>query len=117
MITAQIGTATDIADYNCPRFLAVEDAGMWLRENTVHGDTLMAGSFSQTNYFSRRVTLQIPREQTMADLIIKEKDVKYVVVDTYEKTTPDYAFTYFEKYPLAEEFSHLGEVVKIYKVN
>jgi len=77
----------------------------------------MAGSFYQISYYSRRITYQIPKDQKKAEELIKGKGVKYVIVDTYEKTTPQYAYTYFEKYELVNKFSHLGEEVKIYRAS
>jgi|GEM_PF-663443 len=116
-IVAQGTVALGIADYNCPRFLLLKDAGLWLRKNAEENDTLMAGSFYQISYYSRRITYQIPKDQKKAEELIKGKGVKYVIVDTYEKTTPQYAYTYFEKYELVNKFSHLGEEVKIYRAS
>lgn len=118
-IALQSSMATEIADYNCPRFALLKDAGLWLRENTAEGDKLMAGSFYQISYYSRRITYQIPPKEDprKAEELIRKDNVKYVVVDTYEKTTPKYAYTYFEKYELAEKFSRSDDEVRIYRVN
>jgi len=117
-IAFQGSMATEIADYNCPRFSLIKDAGLWLRENTHEGDKLMAGSFYQISYYARRLTYQIPpNDLKKAEELIKKNSIKYVIVDTYEKTTPVYARTYFEKYELTERFSQGQEEVRIYRLS
>lgn len=118
-VALQGSMATEIADYNCPKFALLKDAGLWLRKNTQEGDKLMAGSFYQVSYYSGRITYQIPPrgDPKKAEELIKSNKIKYVVVDTYEKTTPQYAYTYFEKYELVKKFSLSSDEVKIYKVD
>jgi hypothetical protein len=115
-IVFQTTAALRIADYNCPRFQLLEEGGLWLRENTAEDDKLIANSFYQINYFSKRVTFQLPGDTILADAIIEKNHVRFIVVDTYETTilpTPDY----LEKFEPVKKFSHNREEVIIYRVN
>lgn len=104
-----------IADYNCKQFSLVEDAGKWLRKNAGDSKAFLAGSFYQISYFSGKVTYQLPKSIETAEKLMKIKSIRYVVVDSYEKSTPGYAYTYFErKCKLVKEFRDGNDFVKIY---
>lgn len=107
-------TSVGLADYNCPRFLLLEDAGKWAMEHTAPDESLMANSFYQINYFSQRITYQLHRDGASDDSIIQNKRISYIILDSYEPNAPDPS--YFDRFELVKEFSQDTETVKIYRV-
>ncbi len=93
-----------------------EDAGHWLRDNTPEDAAVLTQSHRQINYFSHRRTYQPPRDVEKVQRYMDYYNVSYVVVDTYEKVTPKYAYTYFDRYTLIKVFKRGAHEIKIYDI-
>ncbi|MDI6655522.1 MAG: hypothetical protein QME59_06520, partial [Candidatus Hydrothermarchaeota archaeon] len=113
-LSLQAVLTINIASGICPGFVLLEDAGLWLRSNTPEDAKLMAGSFYQIHYFSQRKTYQIPGNLSRAVELLGRENISYVVVDTYEKTTPPFAYEL--NYTLAKRFKNSYGEVWIYKL-
>ncbi len=84
-------------------FSLIEDAGMWIRTHSVDNTTILAQSYRQVHFFSRKVTYYFPEEERV-DRYIKEMNVSIIIIDSYEKTTPKYVYDHFKFYPCLIEF-------------
>ncbi|MEE8168562.1 MAG: glycosyltransferase family 39 protein [Candidatus Hydrothermarchaeales archaeon] len=117
-VLSQIVIATNsIEYYACPKYILLEDAGHWLRENTPENSRIMTQSFRQINFFAQRPTYPIPSKPSDADRIIEDEDITHILIDSYEFTTPDYAHNYFDKYEVSNVFLDSYGGVVIYKVS
>ncbi|MEK6977362.1 MAG: glycosyltransferase family 39 protein [Candidatus Hydrothermarchaeota archaeon] len=113
----QARLAVGIADEVCPYFTLLEDGGHWFKGNTPEGTKVMAASFYQVNYFSERITYQIPKDRTRMERLAREKGAGYVLLDTYEGTTPPFVWDYFRYQEPLKRFSDPSGEVMIYRLS
>lgn len=112
------GFATiDVVGYNIYSNSLLENAGYWLRDSTPENARIATQSYRQIHFFSHRRTFELPREEHEIRDFIKANNISYAVVDTYEKLTPSYAYTYFNKFKLLKTFSGRGSEVNIYDLS
>jgi len=111
----QFGTTASILDTHVVSYGLLDDAGIWLRENTDPNSKIMTQSFRQIHYFSHRKTYQIPQDPSLLQKTLEVNQIEYVVIDSYEKTTPQYAREFFEELDPLVTFKDIGGVVNIYK--
>ncbi|HPX24886.1 MAG TPA: glycosyltransferase family 39 protein [Methanofastidiosum sp.] len=111
----QFGTTVSILDSNVVSYGLLDDAGIWLRENTDSNSKIMTQSFRQIHYFSHRKTYQIPQDPSLLQKTLINNKIEYIVIDSYEKTTPKYAIEFFNKFEPIVTFKDEGGIVNIYK--
>ncbi len=97
-------------------FVLLEEAGKWLKNNSKPCSIVLTQSYRQIHFYSHRKTYQFPRNMERIERFIEEKNVSYIVIDSYEKTTPPWAYEKVQKYPLIAFFKDEYGEVKIYKV-
>lgn len=112
----QARLAVGIADEVCPYFTLLDEGGHWLKGNTPEGTRIMAASFYQVNYFSERITYQIPKDRGKMERLAREKGVSYILLDTYEGTTPPFVWDYFRYQEPLNRFSDPSGEVMIYRL-
>jgi 4-amino-4-deoxy-L-arabinose transferase-like glycosyltransferase len=105
-----------MAEANVYQNFLFEDAGFWLRENSPENARILTHSYRQVNYFSHRRTFQPPPDVEKVERFIEHYNTSYVVVDTYEKYTPSYMYTYFDRYTLVKTFQRDKNEIKIFKL-
>lgn len=73
-------------------FPPIEDAGNWMAENTPEDAKIAATSHTQIMFYAHPRVAHMPPGENQSDLkeFIREEDVSYVVLDTYEKAQPSY---------------------------
>jgi hypothetical protein len=109
-------TTYKLVEANTYQNLLFEEAGHWLNENTPEDARILAHSYRQVNFFSHRMTVQPPPEVQKVERYIEIYNTSYAVVDTYEKYTPRYMYTYFDRYELVKTFKKDSNEIKIYKL-
>jgi 4-amino-4-deoxy-L-arabinose transferase-like glycosyltransferase len=73
-------------------FCGLDRVGAWLKENTSPEDVLMSQSRTQLEFYSeRKKWVGYPPLEMFFDRV-REKNVKWIIVDTVERTQPMYAF-------------------------
>ncbi len=111
----QVGATVSILETSVVSYGLLDEAGHWLRDNTDVDSKVMAQSFRQINYFSHRQTYQIPQDPKLFKKTLERNKIEYVVIDSYEKTTPKYAREFFNELgPVVTFKDNLG-TVSIYK--
>ena len=75
----------------------------------------MNQSFRQINFFSHRLTYQIPQDQSFFQRTLEREEIEYVVIDSYEKTTPTYAREFFKDLTPLVSFQDAVGRVDIYR--
>ncbi len=104
--------------YGCALdYKLLEDAGLWLKKNVPGNVSVLTQSYRQMHFFSGKITYQFPRDKNRVFRYIKEKNISYIVVDTYEKTTPSYAYSLFKNFKVAASFQDKHGKVIIYCLN
>ncbi|MFQ5800321.1 MAG: polysaccharide deacetylase family protein, partial [Candidatus Hydrothermarchaeales archaeon] len=106
-----------LVEANTYQNILFEDAGHWLRDNTPEDARVLTQSNRQVNYFSHRMTFQPPKEVERVERFISYYNTSYAVVDTYEKVTPAYAYTYFDRYKLVKTFRRGEDEIRIYNLS
>jgi len=100
------------------KYALLEDAGHWLRDNTPEDSRVMTQSFRQIAFYSHRRTDGIPLSYKWTPGFIKRYNVTHVLIDSYEKTTPQHIYRVVEEqgYEEVARFKDgYGEVI-IYEV-
>ena len=93
----QFGATVTILKTNVVSYGLLDEAGHWLKDNTDEDSKVVAQSYRQIYYFSHRKTYQIPQDPSMFKRTLERCKIEYVVIDSYEKTTPEYAREFFGK--------------------
>ncbi len=65
-------------------YSGLKEAGTFIGQNTNENESAVAGSIMQIRYYSLRETLGMPGSGADLEKMIAEKNVKYVVIDTWE---------------------------------
>ncbi|KYC45782.1 MAG: Dolichyl-phosphate-mannose-protein mannosyltransferase [Candidatus Methanofastidiosum methylothiophilum] len=111
----QVGATVSVLETSVVSYGLLDEAGRWLRENTETDSKVMTQSFRQIHFFSHRKTYQIPQDPSLFQKTLERNKIEYIVIDSYEKTTPKYAREYFKNVePLATFKDNYG-TVNIYR--
>lgn len=111
----QFAATASVLETTVVSYGLLDEAGEWLRENTLDDSKIMTQSFRQIHFFSHRKTYQIPQDQSLFQRTLEREGIEYVVIDSYEKTTPEYAKEFFKEFePLVTFKDNLG-TVNIYR--
>lgn len=113
-IALQLPSAYTYVGFVKQKGVLLKDSGHWLRENTPEGTVIAAQSYRQINFFAHRRTFQMPTAESDAESFIKENNVSYILIDSYE-ATPLYLYTFAERYKLEKEFNDKTGYVRIYR--
>lgn len=65
-------------------YSGLREAGAFIGQHTSEGESAVAGSIMQIRYYSLRQTYGIQEDGEALEKLIAEKNVKYVVIDTWE---------------------------------
>ena len=107
----QFSATVSVLETTVVSYGLLDEAGGWLRDNTAQDAKIMTQSFRQIHYFSHRRTYQIPQDQSFFQRTLEREGIEYVVIDSYEKTTPKYARDFFnELTPLVTFKDSFGRV-------
>ncbi len=74
----------------------LKNVGIWLKENSSPGEAILSGALPQMTYYSEREVFT--NAENLADelTLIKEKNVRYIVITNWEKD-PEWAYSYFSQ--------------------
>jgi len=111
----QFGATVSIVETSVVSYGLLDEAGHWLRDNTETDSKVMTQSFRQIHFFSHRQTYQIPQDQSIFKKTLERNKIEYVVIDSYEKTTPQYARELFNELEPLVTFTDNYGVVNIYR--
>lgn len=111
----QFGATVTILKTNVVSYGLLDEAGHWLKDNTDDDSKVMTQSYRQIYYFSHRQTYQIPQDPSMFQRTLERCKIEYVVIDSYEKTTPVYAREFFGKLDPLITFNDNYGTVSIYR--
>ena len=73
----------------------LKDTGLWIKDNSSHGEAVATGGVPEITYYSQRASYSI--EQSLEEQLksIKEKNIKYIVLTNLEKT-PEWIISYIQ---------------------
>jgi len=111
----QFGATVSILETSVVSYGLLDEAGHWLRDNTNEDSKVMAQSYRQINFFSHRQTYQIPQDPSLFKKTLERNNIEYIVIDSYEKTTPQYAREFFNELEPSVTFQDNMETVTIYR--
>ncbi len=111
----QFGATVSVLQTSVVSYGLLDEAGQWLRENTDENSTVMTQSFRQIHFFSHRKIYQIPQDQALFQKTLEVYQIEYVVIDSYEKTTPQYAREFFNELEPLVTFKDKVGIVNIYR--
>lgn len=89
-VFSQLLTGVHYIDIAKNKYDLLEDAGHWIRDNTPEDSRIMTQSFRQIAFYSKRRTDEIPKRHYAVLGYIKRYEITHILIDSYEKTTPDY---------------------------
>jgi len=111
----QFGATVSVLQTSVVSYGLLDEAGHWLRDNTDENSTVMTQSFRQIHFFSHRNIYQIPQDPSLLQETLEIYQIEYVVIDSYEKTTPQYARDFFEELEPLVTFKDKVGIVNIYR--
>jgi hypothetical protein len=111
----QFSATVSVLETTVVSYGLLDEAGIWLKENTSEDSKVMTQSFRQINFFSHRRTYQIPQDPLFFQRTLEREGIEYVVIDSYEKTTPQYAREFFKDLTPLITFQDSISRVDIYK--
>ena len=111
----QFSATVSVLETKVVSYGLLDEAGGWLRENTDQDAKIMTQSFRQIHYFSHRLTYQIPQDPSFFQRTLEREGIEYVVIDSYEKTTPKYAREFFKDLTPLVTFKDSYGKVDIYR--
>ena len=118
LVFGQLWTGVHHVDVAKNKYVLLEDAGHWLRDNTPEDSHIMTQSFRQVAFYSHRRTYEVPRCSWCPPGFIKSCNITHVLLDSYEKTTPEHIYQFVEEQGFKEVVrfnDSYGEVI-IYEV-
>ena len=74
----------------------LKNVGEWLNKNSFPGEAILSGALPQMTYYSERAVFPNAGNLTAELDLIREKNVRYVVLTNWEKDPP-WAFSYFSE--------------------
>lgn len=92
----QIEHAANIIKQKLPTYAEVRDGGLWIKQNSNKGDTIISQSPPQIAYYSEREVFGIEEEQAVFEAFIREKKPNFVHVSIFEHH-PDWIGQWLEK--------------------
>ncbi len=111
----QFGATVSVLQTSVVSYGLIDEAGYWLRDNTDTNSKVMTQSFRQIHFFSHRKVYQIPQDQSLFQKTLETDQIEYVVIDSYEKTTPQYARDFFKELDPLVTFADKVGIVNIYR--
>ncbi len=111
----QFSATVSVLETTVVSYGLLDEAGTWLKENTSEDSKVMTQSFRQIHFFSHRLTYQIPQDQSLFKKTLEREKIEYIVIDSYEKTTPQYARDFFRDLTPLVTFEDPAGRVDIYK--
>ncbi|MBI5253990.1 MAG: hypothetical protein HY930_06325, partial [Euryarchaeota archaeon] len=114
-VALQLPSAYTYTDFVKQKGFLLKDSGHWLRENAPEDAVIAAQSYRQISFFAHRKTFQMPFDESDAKNFVKENNISYIIIDSYE-VTPLYLYTFAERYKLEKEFNDKTGYVRIYRL-
>lgn len=111
----QFGATALVLDNKSGSYGLLDEAGHWIRDNSNPDSKVMTQSFRQIHYFSHRKTSQIPQDQSLFQKTLQKEKIEFIVIDSYEKTTPQYAKDFFKELTPLKSFEDDSGSVSIYR--
>lgn len=118
IILMQLFTAMSHVNYAKNKYYLLGDGGHWINENTPEESNIMTQSFRQIAFYSKRTTYEVPVNEDWTPEFIEKYHVTHILIDSYERSTPEYIYEFVEKqgYKKIAEFKDENGWVKIYEV-
>ncbi len=80
----ELKTADEIIDARKDSYLPVKLSGLWIKENSQEGDTVLSHSVPQTAYYSERETRGVPGNAENLKIAIEEIQPRYLIISVFE---------------------------------
>lgn len=93
----QVPYASAIIQEKSSSYAQVKDAGLWIKENSIEGETVLSNSRPQIAYYSERLTLGFPGDVEGFEQRINELNPKFVMISAFEQH-PEYINSYFAEH-------------------
>jgi hypothetical protein len=95
-LVSQLWMGMSHVDIAKNKYVLLEDGGHWIRDNTAKDSQVMTQSFRQIAFYSQRQTYEVPGDQKNVLRFINEHNITYVLIDSYERTTPKYLQSFID---------------------
>jgi len=90
----QLKMANTMITYKADSFGDVRASALWIKQDSKDpNDFVFSPSGVMTEYFSEREVLQYPQNESEFDILVNEKNPKYMIVSIYERP-PQWTFDY-----------------------
>lgn len=103
-LTIQISHTTNLVNLKSTSYKEVKDSGLWIKEHSIPGDSIISASIPQHSYYSERKVYnfgfnEFNKTEEIFNAKIDEFKPKYLIVSVFEQSfTPEWAYSWPEKH-------------------
>ena len=96
ILSTQLQVADNLIKVKSTSYIQFKEAGSWIKENSDANDKLVAAGVPQLSYYSERKVIYWPSKKEDFEELIKNKDVKYIVLSILEGS-PEWSYGWPEE--------------------
>lgn len=87
-------------------YSSVKTCALWIKENSNPEDIIITMSRPQNTYYSERISLRIPEKEEEFEILIQEKNPRYLVISIWEQH-PEWVYSYPDKKDMLPVYADL----------